>query len=204
MFLAAPLLGAMGVSAGTVAATSGIMSAVGSIASVASAVGAFASGGQQQAMYDAQAKQAQLRAQAEELKYKQQGVAVLQKTNMTAAAIAARAGAGSVDPFSGSAADLTSYAFGAGFGEFNLTKSNAELAHEQGVVQAGIYRMMGQQAYTAGIAKGVGSIFSGLMSASSIGGAPFSAASVAPSNALDVFGSANPAAMGFASPMARA
>lgn len=204
MFLAAPLLGAMGVSGSAIAATSGVMSAIGSITSIASAVGAFASGSQQQAMYDAQAKQAQLRAQAEELKYKQQGVAVLQKTNMTAAAIAARAGAGSVDPFSGSAADLTSYAFGQGFGEFNLTQSNAALAREQGVYQAGIYRMMGQQAYTAGIAKGVGSIFSGLMSASSIGGAPFGAASVAPSNPLDVFGSANPAGMGFASPMARA
>ena len=204
MFLAAPLLTAVGVSGSAVAATSGFMSALGSIASVASAVGAFASGNQQQAMYDAQAKQAQLRAQAEELKYKQQGVAVLERTNMTAAAIAARAGAGSVDPFSGSASDLTSYAFGQGFGEFNLTQSNAALAREQGVVQAGIYRMMGQQAYTAGIAKGVGGIFSGLMTASTIGGAPFGAASVAPSNPLDVFGSANPAGMGFASPMARA
>jgi hypothetical protein len=172
MFLAAPLLGALGASAATAASVSGIMSAVGSIASVASAVGAFASGNQQQAMYDAQAKQAQLRAQAEELKYKQQGVAVLQRTNMTAAAIAARAGAGSVDPFSGSASDLTSYAFGQGFGEFNMTATNAALAREQGVAQAGIYRMMGQQAYTAGIAKGIGGIFSGLMSASSIGGAP--------------------------------
>jgi hypothetical protein len=182
MFLAAPLLGAMGMSAGAVAATSGVMSALGSIASVASAVGAFASGSQQQAMYDAQAKQAQLRAQAEELKYKQQGVAVLQRTNMTAAAIAARAGAGSVDPFSGSASDLTSYAFGQGFGEFNMTATNAALAREQGVAQAGIYRMMGQQAYTAGIAKGVGGIFSGLMSASSIGGAPFGETSLAGTN----------------------
>ncbi len=182
MFLAAPLLGAIGVAPATIAATSGVMSALGSIASVASAVGAFASGGQQQAMYDAQAKQAQLRAQADELKYKQQGVAVLQKTNMTAAAIAARAGAGSVDPFSGSAADLTSYAFGQGFGEFNLTQSNAALTREQGVYQAGIYRRQGQQAYTAGIAKGVGGIFSGLMSASSIGSAPTNDKGLGPFN----------------------
>jgi len=196
MFLAAPLLGAMGVSAGTVAATSGIMSAVGSIASVASAVGAFASGGQQQAMYDAQAKQAQLRAQAEELKYKQQGVAVLQRTNMTAAAIAARAGAGSVDPFSGSAADLTSYAFGQGFGEFNMTATNAALAREQGVQQAGIYRMMGQQAYTAGIAKGVGGIFSGLMSASSIGGAPGGIDNFAQTGSPFAYGTAGYTGMG--------
>ena len=196
MFLAAPLLTAVGVSGSAVAATSGVMSALGSIASVASAVGAFASGNQQQAMYDAQAKQAQLRAQAEELKYKQQGVAVLQKTNMTAAAIAARAGAGSVDPFSGSASDLTSYAFGQGFGEFNLTQSNAALAREQGVYQAGIYRMMGQQAYTAGIAKGVGSIFSGLMTASTIGGAPGGIDNFAQTGSPFAYGTAGYTGMG--------
>lgn len=196
MFLAAPLLTAVGVSGSAVAATSGVMSALGSIASVASAVGAFASGGQQQAMYDAQAKQAQLRAQAEELKYKQQGVAVLQKTNMTAAAIAARAGAGSVDPFSGSASDLTSYAFGQGFGEFNLTQSNAALAREQGVYQAGIYRMMGQQAYTAGVAKGVGGIFSGLMTASTIGGAPGGIDNFAQTGSPFAYGTAGYTGMG--------
>jgi len=172
MFLAAPLMTAMGASAATIATTSGIMSTLGTVASIGQGVMGIMAGQQQQAMYDAQAKQAQLRAQAEEIKYRQQGVKVLERTNATAAAITARAGAGSIDPFSGSASALASYAFGQGFGEFAMAGTNAELALAQGEYQAGVYRMQGQQAYSAGIAKAIGSVFTGFASGSTIGGAP--------------------------------
>jgi len=170
-----PLLSAAGASAGVTTAataigTSGLFSALGALGTVVSGVASFAGGQQQQAMYDLQAKQAQLRARSDEIKYRQQGVAALDRTLSTAATIAARAGAGSIDPFSGSAAALTTYAFGKGFGEFNLAQESAALAGFQGDVQSDLYRMSGSQAAAAGAFKGVSSAFSGLYEFSKIGG----------------------------------
>ena len=170
-----PLLTSAGASAGTITAasaigTSGLFAGLGALGTVASGVTSAMAGQQQQAMYDLQAKQAQLRARSDEIKYRQQGVAALDRTLSTAATIAARAGAGSIDPFSGSAAALTTYAFGKGFGEFNLAQESATLAGLQGDVQSGIYTMSGQQAAAAGYAKGFTSAFSGLYQASQIGG----------------------------------
>lgn len=167
-----PLISAAGASAGTITAASGVFSALGTLGTVVSGVGSVVGGFQQQAMYEAQARQAQLRAQAEEVRYRQQGVMALDRTLSTAATIAARAGAGSIDPFSGSAAALTNYAFGKGFGEFTFAQESAALAREQGNVQAALFGMSGDQALMAGFAKGFGSAFSGLSQASQIGGPP--------------------------------
>lgn len=170
-----PLLSAAGASSTTIAAasaigTSGLFTGLGALGTIASGISSFAAGQQQQAMYDLQAKQAQLRARSDEIKYRQQGVAALDRTLSTAATIAARAGAGSIDPFSGSAAALTTYAFGKGFGEFNLAQESAALAGFQGDVQSDLYRMSGSQAAAAGAFKGVSSAFSGLYEFSKIGG----------------------------------
>ena len=75
--------------------------------SAVSAVGAIAAGESQRQTAYAQARQAELQAKSDALKYKQQGIAVLEKTLATAATIRARAAAGSVDPFGGSALALT-------------------------------------------------------------------------------------------------
>lgn len=172
-----PLLSAAGASSTTIAAasaigTSGLFTGLGALGTIASGISSFAAGQQQQAMYDLQAKQAQLRARSDEIKYRQQGVAALDRTLSTAATIAARAGAGSIDPFSGSAAALTTYAFGKGFGEFNLAQESAALAGFQGDVQSDLYRMSGSQAAMAGTVKGFSSVFEGLYKASQIGGKP--------------------------------
>lgn len=163
----APLLGSIGITGVT---TSGLFSAIGALGTIVSGVSSFAAGQQQQAMYDLQAKQAQLRARSDEIKYRQQGIAALDRTLSTAATIAARAGAGSIDPFSGSAAALTTYAFGKGFGEFNLAQESAVLSGLQGELQAGLYTMSGAQAGMAGTVKGFSSAFEGLYKASQIGG----------------------------------
>lgn len=170
----APLLSSVGAtgmaSAATAIGTSGFFSALGTLGTVVSGVSSMMAGQQQQAMYDLQAKQAQLRARSDEIKYRQQGVMALDRTLSTAATIAARAGAGSIDPFSGSAGALTTYAFGKGFGEFNLAQESAALAGYQGDVQSALYGMSGEQAATAGYAKGFSNVFSGLYEASKIGG----------------------------------
>lgn len=197
-----PLLTAVGAtgaaSAATAIGTSGLFSALGALGTVAGGVSSMMAGQQQSAMYGMQAAQAQMQSQqalaqakANELKYKsaevqyiQQGVNVLNRTLSTVATITARAGAGSIDPFSGSAGQLSNLAFGKGFGEFNFAREGAAMAREGQEIalasgqanaaafnmQAGIYDMMGQQAEMAGYVKGATSIFGGLYSASQIGG----------------------------------
>ena len=196
--IVAPLLGAFGASAGTISAVStvgtalsgvasaasGLFSVMGALSSVGSGAAAIAAGQQQQAMYNIQATQAQmqgrqavLRARSDELKYRQQGVAALDRTLSTVATIAARAGAGSVDPFSGSAGALGTYAFGKGLGEFNFAQESAALARETGQmglaagnIQAALYSMSGEQALAAGYVTGATRVFSGLQQLSQIGG----------------------------------
>lgn len=186
--VAAPTVGTV-VTAGQVlggiaSAASGLFSIMGAIGSVGSGAAAIAAGQQQQAMYNIQATQAQmqgrqavLRARSDELKYRQQGVAALDRTLSTVATIAARAGAGSVDPFSGSAGALGTYAFGKGLGEFNFAQESAALARETGQmglaagnIQAALYSMSGEQALAAGYVTGATRVFSGLQQLSQIGG----------------------------------
>jgi hypothetical protein len=186
--VAAPTVGTV-VTAGQVlggiaSAASGLFSIMGAISSVGSGAAAIAAGQQQQAMYNLQAtqaqmqgRQAQIRAKSDELKYRQQGVAALDRTLSTVATIAARAGAGSIDPFSGSAGALGTYAFGKGLGEFNFAQESAALARETGNIgeaagniQAALYTISGEQALAAGYVRGAANIVSGLQQFSQIGG----------------------------------
>jgi hypothetical protein len=186
--VAAPTVGTV-VTAGQVlggiaSAASGLFSIMGAISSVGSGAAAIAAGQQQQAMYNLQAtqaqmqgRQAQIRARSDELKYRQQGVAALDRTLSTVATIAARAGAGSIDPFSGSAGALGTYAFGKGLGEFNFAQESAALARETGNIgeaagniQAALYTISGEQALAAGYVRGAANIASGLYQFSQIGG----------------------------------
>ena len=85
------------------------MSVIGPIVSVGSKIAQAGAqrdvGRAQQASYEEQAAQAELRGRSEAIAYKQKGSEALQRLNETLAAIVARAGAGNVDPTSGSAAD---------------------------------------------------------------------------------------------------
>jgi len=171
-----PLLSSVGAtgaaSAVSAVSSSGIFSALGAISSVMSGFSQYQAGQAQQEMYQQQARYAAIRAESEALKYKAQGVAVMDKTLMTVAAIRARGAAGGIDPFAGSAGALSTYAFGKGFGEVNLTEDSAEMARIGGTIQSGIYTGMGNQAAFAGVSRFVGSTFQGIHSASLIGGPP--------------------------------
>ena len=59
-----------------------------------------------------QAAMAELQGRAEALKYRQQGVATMDRVLRTRATINARAGAGAIDPFSGSALGLQNFFLG--------------------------------------------------------------------------------------------
>ena len=100
----------------------------------------------QQAGYEKQAQQAELKGRSEAIAYKQQGADALRNLNETLAAIIARAGAGGVDPTSGSAATVQMFAMSEGATEAAIAKDNAALALGEGYSQAGIYRSAGATA----------------------------------------------------------
>lgn len=135
------------------------------IASAAiSAVGSIQSGRAQARGLMAQAQQAaematmrRTQARSEVLKYKQQGVEVLNRILENDAAIVARAGAGGIDPFSGSARSLQQFALSKGAGELYMGMDNAIIQDRMGELSALQYEAQaGQLAAQAGAAKQAG------------------------------------------------
>ena len=100
----------------------------------------------QRASYEQQAQAAELKGRSEAIAYKQQGADALQNLNETLSAIIARAGAGGVDPTSGSAATMQMFALSEGSREAAIAQDNAALAIGQATQQAGIYRSAGRTA----------------------------------------------------------
>ena len=143
---------------------------------VAVALGAMGAAGQVQAGkataagYMAQATQSRTQAKSEELKYKQQGVAVLDNILRTQATLTARAGAGGIDPFSGSAGALQQYALAQGAKENYMARDNAIIVLRSGELQAQQY----ESAAGAAIAQARGAAFmtlaSSAVSAGMLGG----------------------------------
>jgi len=115
-------------------------------------------GAAQQASYERQAEQAELRGRSEAIAYKQKGSEALKRLNETLAAIVARAGAGGVDPTSGSAVTVQQFAMGEGIEEFNIAADNAALALGEGYTQGGIYRSAGSIAKKTADVAALGSV----------------------------------------------
>jgi len=115
-------------------------------------------GAAQQASYERQAEQAELRGRSEAIAYKQKGSEALKRLNETLAAIIARAGAGNVDPTSGSAVTVQQFAMGEGIEEFNIAADNAALALSEGYTQGGIYRSAGSTAKKTADVAALGSV----------------------------------------------
>lgn len=132
----------------------------------------------QQEMYDMQAAQAKMQGRSAAISYRQQGVAVLRNLNETLAAVIARAGAGGVDPMSGSAAIMQNFARAEAAGEFGTTKDNAALAIAGANAQAAIYRQAGQTALATGRAQAIGTIIGSVGTAYSSGA--FDALNISP------------------------
>jgi hypothetical protein len=96
----------------------------------------------------------------------------MNKTLATAATIRARAAAGSVDPFGGSALALTQYAFGKGLEEKMMTEDNATLSLLGGEINATEMRRQGDAAAQAGYIKAFGTLLSTGSQIGQIGGPP--------------------------------
>ena len=99
----------------------------------------------------AQATQTRVQARSEALKYKAQGVKVLDNILATDAAIIARAGAGGIDPLSGSAATLRTFAMAKGAEEKYLSEEGALIALRSGMAQADQYEAQASATMMSGI-----------------------------------------------------
>ena len=147
------------------------------------AVGAAASlkGAQAQAGGLAnQATMARMKARQDALKYKQQGVSVLDNMLATMATQNARAGAGNVDPSSGNSAALRFLTLSAGSGEFYNTREGQTIVTRQGELQALEYHKQAKAIMQAAKIQAVASIASAGYMGSQLGGAPSGGGSVGP------------------------
>jgi cell division protein FtsL len=119
------------------------METVAIVASIASAVGSVREGYQRQAAYQQQAAMTRIQTEAQRLEserraiqYEQQGTAILRRINVANAAVAARASAGGVMPFEGSAALVATMSEKAGGREYGYATEGAGATRRMGLVAA--------------------------------------------------------------------
>lgn len=143
---------------------------IGAIASGVSAVQQIQAGRAQARAYQAQARQEELKGRRDALAYRQQGVEVLRKVRGTISTVTARAAAGGLNPYSGSAQSLRNYAEKEGVGEFYLSQENAELAIAIGEVNRDQNLMAAQQARRQGMMGAITTLGTTAMTMGSIGG----------------------------------
>ena len=121
---------------------------------LAASVGSTLQAGKAEARgYAAQATMQRMQAKTEELRYKEQGVAVLDNILRTQASITARAAAGGIDPFSGSAKALNQYAMAKGAQELYTTQESGIIALRTGEMRAGVSMTQAKSAMSAARAR---------------------------------------------------
>jgi hypothetical protein len=146
--------------------------------SAVSAFGQMQAGKAQAKGLAQQAALAQVQARGEALKYRQQGVETLKNIVRTNSTLNARAAAGGIDPFSGSALGLAQFTQSEGAKEFFVTEDNQIIAREGGAIQAKLYMDQAKQAKRGAMFAAAGTLLSSAGSFSKIGGPPSPGANV--------------------------
>tara|TARA_R110000803_G_scaffold109285_1_gene177685 strand:+ start:483 stop:1085 length:603 start_codon:yes stop_codon:yes gene_type:complete len=140
------------------------------------AVAQLKSGQAQASGLRSQAMQTRMKAKGESLKYKQQGVAVLENILQTQSTLNARGAAGGIDPFSGSANALQQYALAQGAKENYTTMDNAIIAIRSGEMQANEYESAARSAMSQAKMGAIMTMLQGAGSYAMLGGPGFGGA----------------------------
>lgn len=127
-------------------------------AAVIGAYGQYQGGRTQEKLYQAQAQQVEIQGRTEAIRARQEGLKTLTSIQRTISTINARGAAGSIDPMSGSAGSLQTYALREGYTEFDISQENAKLASASAGFQANIYRASGAAAKQAGMYQAIGTL----------------------------------------------
>jgi len=135
------------------------------IASVAlQAYSAYSQGQQEKKLYGQQADQARFQARVQATQYEQQANRMLRASIESQAAARARAAAGGVDPFSGSAGFVQDLSAREGIEDFKTLSDSAALARESGQMQGSIYEDAGRYARRRGLLSAATAIGKGVAS----------------------------------------
>jgi len=140
------------------------------------AIAQLKSGQAQASGLRSQAMQTRMKAKGESLKYKQQGVAVLENILQTQSTLNARGAAGGIDPFSGSANALQQYALAQGAKENYTTMDNAIIAIRSGEMQANEYESAARSAMSQAKMGAIMTMLQGAGSYAMLGGPGFGGA----------------------------
>jgi hypothetical protein len=117
---------------------------------VVGAVGSYQQGRAQQKQYQLQGQMVTVEGQRKQIQYQQRANDVLRKRNQTNAAIAARAAAGGINPFSGSPDIVRAASDTAAGRDYTILLADADAALRSGMLQAEIYENAGQMAKRKG------------------------------------------------------
>lgn len=109
---------------------------IGVVTGLMGAYGTYQSGKIQQRMYNIKARQALIRSDQESLNEKRKGLAVLDKIMSTISTVNARSGAGAIDPYSGTPLVLQQFAMSEGMEDFIVTRENAQLIEQAGILES--------------------------------------------------------------------
>ena len=110
------------------------------------AYGSYQTGKIQKKLFEIKSRDALLRTDQQALKEKRSGLQVLEKIAATQAAINARAGAGAIDPYSGTPQALRVFATAEGMKDFQITRDNAALFEQIGIMKSIDYKQAGSMA----------------------------------------------------------
>jgi hypothetical protein len=141
-------------------------------ATAVGAYGTYQSGQQQQRLYNLRSQQATLSSRQEMLREKQKGVQVLQKISATLAAVNARAAAGAMDPYSGTPGALREFALSEGMQDYTISRENAQLIEQIGILQSIDYKQAGANAAYQGRIGAITQIGQAALSYKMLGSAP--------------------------------
>ena len=141
-------------------------------ATAVSAFGQYQAGRAQAKGLARQATMATIEARGKELEARSQGIEALKQLNRANAALNARAAAGGIDPFSGSAQNLAIFNMSEGAQEFYISEDNQVIAREGGKIAAQNLMQQAKAAQRAGLYQAVGTLGSAALSYSRIGGPP--------------------------------
>jgi len=137
-----------------------------------SAYGQYQSGRAQAKGLARQARMATIEAKGKALDARAQGIEALKQLNKANAALNARAPAGGIDPFSGSAKSLAVYNMSEGAQEFYISEDNQIILREGGQIAAQNYMQQAKSAQKAGLYQAVGTLGSAALAYSQTGGKP--------------------------------
>lgn len=159
--------------AGTLAgAASSALPVIGVALSAASALSQIQAGRAQAAGLAQQAALEQVKARGAELQYRQAAVDRLKSLNAQQGALVARAGAGGLDPFSGSYKQLSQIAEREAAIDYRILQDNQIIAREGGSVQSGLLLDSAAQAKRSGIFSAGATLGPAALTYRKIGGPP--------------------------------